>query len=538
MADSLLSKLGDLTFTVEEQDVVVVTPEVVGIPAEDFASSLVGMVVSPTAVDGNRLIRLFRSNSKDDKVQSISEIKPNFFLIAFASPANSVNVLKRGPWDFQKYCVFLLFLLNSVISYMDLWWDKKFIFPVRLVFTYYVPTIWMRIHNISLSFMTAALARALGASIGKVIMTDTRLEDGNMGEFMRVRVSFDTTKPLRRCVVLSRPDARASMCPLQYERLPLFCHGCGLLGHSVLVFLTTPKVEGQKFQYGAWLRAPLPKRLISRPRGRISLVEDDMDVPVPVDSTSDGPPTHVEPAKAHDPDSDPVAPAVATSVAKTPSVPITATDAENLRGPLAPSEVADLVEDAIDDASLDPENSETTLIVWLPKMLLMTPWSTLNLRYAGGSTRDFMGLHTIIRDVAASILGASASVDATVVSSRPTPTSVASPPNPGLSRSATASSCRAAMPVVLEHHEFDAWCAAQSRTPPVTTQNQPAVARNSSIPPLRPHKCQASSSDPSKAKRSRPSTSSTTRIPSVPKAGMSSFNNSSAETARLSRREK
>ncbi|KAK8600733.1 hypothetical protein V6N12_050584 [Hibiscus sabdariffa] len=47
----------------------------------------------------------------------------------------------------------------------------------------------------------------------------------------------------------------------------------------------------------------------------------------------------------------------------------------------------------------------------------------------------------------------------------------------------------------------------------------------------------ASHSDPTKVKRPRPS-SSASRIPSVPKAGMSSANNSSAETARQSRREK
>ncbi|KAL4284730.1 hypothetical protein GQ457_16G018250 [Hibiscus cannabinus] len=107
---------------------------------------------------------------------------------------------------------------------------------------------------------------------------------------MRVRVSIDTYKPLCRCVVLSRPDAQASMCPLQYERFPLFCLGCGLIGHPVLACLTTPKVEGQKFQYGAWLRAPLPKRSAARPHGRLSLVDDDQDVPVstePVDSALD-----------------------------------------------------------------------------------------------------------------------------------------------------------------------------------------------------------------------------------------------------------
>ncbi|KAL4323373.1 hypothetical protein GQ457_11G026690 [Hibiscus cannabinus] len=228
IADSLLAKLGDLTFTAEEQDAIVVAPDSVAIPAEDFASSLVGKVVSPPTIDGSRLIRQFNSIWKDDKVLNISEINPNFFLISFASPVT--NVLKRGPWDFQKY-----------------WFVLEQADPNRTIhdFSFLHMCIWVRIHNIPLSLMTAALARVLGASIGKVIMTDTRLEDGNMGEFMRVCVLLDTSKPLRRCVVLSRRDAKASMCPLQYERLPLFCHGCGLIGHPFLLVQLPRRCRGR-----------------------------------------------------------------------------------------------------------------------------------------------------------------------------------------------------------------------------------------------------------------------------------------------------
>ncbi|KAK8625703.1 hypothetical protein V6N13_056864 [Hibiscus sabdariffa] len=80
-----------------------------------------------------------------------------------------------------------------------------------------------------------------------------------------------------------------------------------------------------------------------------------------------GPPAHTDPTKAHDPDSDPMAPAVAAFVAQTPSVPVAAMDAENLHGPLAPSKAADLVEETIDDAFLDPENSETAAVRSAPE---------------------------------------------------------------------------------------------------------------------------------------------------------------------------
>ncbi|KAL4302350.1 hypothetical protein GQ457_10G009620 [Hibiscus cannabinus] len=201
--------LSDLNFTAEEQDAVVVFPESVAIPAEDIACSLVGRVLSSGPLDGGRVARLFRPIWKDNKVQTITEINSNFFLIAFASSSNRNNVLKRGPWDFQKH-----------------WFPLEHADPACTIhdyaFRYTCILVW--IHNIPLSLMTEALSRTLGACIGKVVMTDSRLEDGNMGEFLRVRVSLDTTKPLRRCVMLSRSNAKAILCPLQYERIPIFCH--------------------------------------------------------------------------------------------------------------------------------------------------------------------------------------------------------------------------------------------------------------------------------------------------------------------------
>ncbi|KAK9033348.1 hypothetical protein V6N11_018381 [Hibiscus sabdariffa] len=148
---------------------------------------------------------------------------------------------------------------------------------------------------------------------------------------------------------------------------------------------------------------------------------------------------------------------------------------------------------------------------------------------------------SIIREVAAKILGAGAPSDGSdppIALAKMGPSPSASPPKSGLSKSAPAGLRRAAMPVVPEHQEFDEWCAARSRTPPANVAVHPSEARASSIPPPRPHKRQAPSSDPLRAKRSRASASSSSRIPSSTKAGMSSVNNSPAETARQSRREK
>ncbi|KAL4348725.1 hypothetical protein GQ457_17G008210 [Hibiscus cannabinus] len=257
---------------------------------------------------------------------------------------------------------------------------------------------------------------------------------------------------------------------------------------------------------------------------------------------------------------DPAVPKVAALALRTP--PPAADNPPDLSAPL---EKDDLVEDALDEDSPEQDASELAADRSIPDDAPYDPMvhkeTSDMLEEALEISRDCVLLadlsgviqadgedlvneaileaaDSIIREVAASILGVPAPPDAPVVPSRQGPPLSASPSKPGLSKSTPAGFRRTAMPVVPEHQEFDEWCAARSCTPPANAHNQPAEARTSSIPPPRPHKRQASSSDPSRAKRPRASTSSTTRIPSIPKAGMSSVNNSPAETARQSRREK
>ncbi|KAK8701403.1 hypothetical protein V6N13_019790 [Hibiscus sabdariffa] len=482
MAESLLAKLGDLNFTAEEQDAVVVSSESVAIPAEDFACSLVA------------------------------------------------NVLKRGPWEFQKH-----------------WFALEQADPMRTIhdYSFQYMSIWVRIHNIPLSLMTAELARTLGACIGKVIMTDTRLEDCNMGEFMRVRVSFDTTKPLRRCVVLSRPGAKAIMCPLQYERLHLFCHGCGLLGHAVLGCTTITISDGQKLQCGAWLRAPQPKRPIAvRPRGRISLVDDAAAVPASNPSTASGSPIAGGSVPAQSPASDaatrhatgstPPAPVTSDVPATggTPPAPVTS-DTLPACTPATVGQEQDMYDPMVHFATSDM--LEDALAMPTDCALLVDIYGVVQ-SHGEDLVHDAIdaAADTLIREVAASVLGCapiSVDTDAAVVSATSAAMTSASPTAPVLSRSAPACARRLPMPALPEHQEFDAWYAAQTRQASTSRSDQPDFAQA-----LRAPKRHASHSDPTKAKRPRPSTSS--RIPLIPKAGMSSANNSSAETARQSRREK
>ncbi|KAK8644651.1 hypothetical protein V6N13_123953 [Hibiscus sabdariffa] len=65
---------------------------------------------------------------------------------------------------------------------------------------------------------------------------------------------------LNFCVALGGCGSKPRLCPLQYEKLPNFRHGCGFVGHLVVDCPRQPYDPLIKFQYGDWLRVDMKAR--------------------------------------------------------------------------------------------------------------------------------------------------------------------------------------------------------------------------------------------------------------------------------------
>lgn len=57
-------------------------------------------------------------------------------------------------------------------------------------------------------------------------------DDGSGGEFLRVRIVLDITRPLPRCRKLWAERKLVGWVGLKYEQLPNFCYLCGIVGHG------------------------------------------------------------------------------------------------------------------------------------------------------------------------------------------------------------------------------------------------------------------------------------------------------------------
>lgn len=98
----------------------------------------------------------------------------------------------------------------------------------------------------------------MGSSIGTYIKSDPCTFVGDWKPYVRIRVSSNINKPLKRRLKIKREGNEWSWLNFKYERLGTFCFVCGFMGYSErdcnVVYAHPEKVVEKA--YGAWLCAP------------------------------------------------------------------------------------------------------------------------------------------------------------------------------------------------------------------------------------------------------------------------------------------
>ncbi|KAJ8754119.1 hypothetical protein K2173_002017 [Erythroxylum novogranatense] len=124
-------------------------------------------------------------------------IKPtgenNLYIIQFYHQVDLKRMLAGGPWSFNKY-----------ILLVHQWKEGED--PVNIDFTH--TDVWAQFHGLPLGFASEALAR-------------------NIGNLMGTYLEYDSAN--------RRTDPMEIM--FSYERLPLVCYLCSIIGHSETNYL-------------------------------------------------------------------------------------------------------------------------------------------------------------------------------------------------------------------------------------------------------------------------------------------------------------
>ncbi|KAL4297993.1 hypothetical protein GQ457_12G013480 [Hibiscus cannabinus] len=203
----LVQEMEGLRFTEDELQVVEEI-EALGLePVQGEERWVVGKLVSPRIVDGPLLIRIYFSVWKNQPLEEVTSLGPNMFLFKFKKDEDRDFVLGRCPWTFDGELLALK-PFDKLLSPKD--------------YDFHPLPIWMRIYDVPLGFMSSKVGEAVGNKFGKCIATDLRDEKGCSGEYLRVRVEIDSSRPLKRCTVLGKnaKTGQPHVCMVKYERLP------------------------------------------------------------------------------------------------------------------------------------------------------------------------------------------------------------------------------------------------------------------------------------------------------------------------------
>lgn len=173
-------------------------------------------------------------------VFNLHKLDEIFYQGFFDSEETVKHILENGPWCFDNSLILLRpWQGRESISLKEV--EKEF--------------FWVHVSGLPRFCYTEEVGRKLTSSFEECREVQIREELSLGHRFFRFRVSVDLTNPLPRCVRMCTPDGIVRTGIIKYERLPVFCFYCGLIGHRYRQrpLVTEETIDVNSMEYGSWM---------------------------------------------------------------------------------------------------------------------------------------------------------------------------------------------------------------------------------------------------------------------------------------------
>lgn len=244
MADDVINCLENMKLTADEEETIEISDEGRRAEIESCTLSLIGKFLTCKPFNKRAAKNtLRRAWGLEDKVQMV-EVGSNLFQFKLNSEFDLERILNGGPWSFDNQ----MLLLTK-------WRKGMNANNARLNHA----SLWVQIWGVPFDMVSPKVATEVGGRLGDVVEVERRQKQDDPSYLMRVKVALPISKPLRRGGFLAGMDGTRHGVTFKYERLPMLCHYCGVLGndlrHCASYFAALKQGVEVELQYGDWLKA-------------------------------------------------------------------------------------------------------------------------------------------------------------------------------------------------------------------------------------------------------------------------------------------
>lgn len=207
---------------------------------------LVGRFLTESSIDFQAMQYKMASLWRPGRGMYVKELERNIYLFQFYHEVDITRVIEGSPWTFGRFQLVFERLKEG---------DNPRTVAINNLH------LWVQLHGMSIGFMSQRVVMDVGNYIGKSIESDANNFMGVWRDYLRVRVSIDLDKPLKRRMKLKRSADNWCWVTFKYEVVPTFFFICGIIGHNEKFcdrIFDTPVDQIEK-PYGTWMKAE-PKR--------------------------------------------------------------------------------------------------------------------------------------------------------------------------------------------------------------------------------------------------------------------------------------
>ncbi|CAN1342533.1 hypothetical protein LINPERPRIM_LOCUS39487 [Linum perenne] len=143
---------------------------------------------------------------------TVSDVGFGFYVVNFETVADYERAMFGGPW-----------MINDHYVVIQEW--RPYFRPEETLLS--TLRVWVRLPGIPFEYFDNTILKLIGDRIGRTVRIDHTTLEGTRGNFARICVEVDLSKPL-----LSKYRLRRRVRRIEYEGLHTICFNCGCYGHK------------------------------------------------------------------------------------------------------------------------------------------------------------------------------------------------------------------------------------------------------------------------------------------------------------------